>query len=329
MSIKLTFTLATAPALEPNRLSEPAPNSEPPSQATTTSGSSPDDQGAQSGNHDNSPDTSQHSAGAVSADVGNLWSAIQSVASHVANSQGPIVTSPPGESPSVGQPASVPQQDSNADDAQTAQNTDSDRYTAAEPAVTGVTTTRPPVFTFQGNTLNPGGAATFGGSPVSELPGQDGVVIDGTQTVLVSDSQATTFEHSGLGPLTISRSGSALVFNGQTLSSGQLITAGQTTVSLGQSTGVLYVNGAATTLAGLSITIGGTVYTAATATPTTGGDFGGYIYSGIGGTATSETSSHGGSANGTGPPSFTGDGSRLHGWCPCGWVSAILALWLT
>ena len=237
--MKLTITLATNPALEPNRLSEPAPNSEQPSQATPTPGPSPDDQGAQSDDDDGSPDTSQHSAGVVSADVGNLWSAIQSVASHVANSQGPIATSPPRN---TGQAASVPQQDSNAGDAQTAQNTDSDRYTAAEPAATGVTTTRPPVFTFQGNTLGPGEAATFGGSPVSELPGQDGVVIDGTQTVLVSDSQATTFEHSGLGPLTVSRSGSVLVFNGQTLSSGQQVTAGQITVSLEQSTAVSYTH---------------------------------------------------------------------------------------
>ena len=238
-----------------------------------------------------------------------------------------MATSPPRN---TGQAASVPQQDSNAGDAQTAQNTDSDRYTAAEPAATGVTTTRPPVFTFQGNTLGPGEAATFGGSPVSELPGQDGVVIDGTQTVLVSDSQATTFEHSGLGPLTVSRSGSVLVFNGQTLSSGQQVTAGQITVSLGQSTGVIYVNGAATTLAGPSIAIGGSVYTAATAGSTTSEDLGGYIYSGIGGSAESTSErSRSESASGTGPTPFTGAGSRSEEWCPYGWAFAVLALWLT
>jgi hypothetical protein len=221
----------------------------------------------------------------------------------------------------------MPQQNSNAGDSQASHDTESDRYTATAPAAPGVTTNRPPVFTFQGQTLNPGDAATFGGSPVSELPGQDGVVIDGTQTVLVSDSQATIVQHSGLGSLTVSRSGSVLVLNGQTLSSGQQITAGQTTVSLAESTGVLYINGAATTLAGPSITIGGTVYTAATASSTAGGDLGGYIYSGIGGSVASE-SSHSGSSSGTGPASFTSAGSRLGLWCPCSWAVAVLVFCL-
>lgn len=165
---------------------------------------------------------------------------------------------------------------------------------------------------------------------MSEAPDRDGIVIDGTHTVLVSEGQITTVQQSGLGPYTVSRSGSVLIVDGQTLSPGQQITAGQTTVSLAQSTGVLFVNGAATTLAGPSITIGGTVYTAPAGASTSGGDLGGYIYSGIGGSETSGSSqNNSGSANETGSvtPS-TGSGSRTRRWDSYIWVLIILVFWL-
>lgn len=295
--MKLTIAPAPEPGSEPaerpSRNTQAAPGTKLPSGETTVPGSSPDNQDTKpDGDGDNS-NNPQDGSGSGSADTDNLWSAIQSVASNVANSQGPSSTLPPGGS-------------SGADGS--ANNF--------------------PAFTFQGQTLSPGNAATFGGSPVSELPGQDGVVIDGTQTVLVSDGQATTIQQSGLGPFTFSRSGSVLIVDGQTLSPGQHITAGQTTVSLAQSTGVLYVNGVATTLAGPSITIGGTVYTAPTGASTSGGDLGGYIYSGIGGSGTSESPQNSGPANETGVTPSTGSGSRTKKWESYSWVMVVLALWL-
>lgn len=298
-STKLTITPAPEPGSEPaespNRNTESPPVAESPSDGATAPKPSPDNQDAKpDGDGDSDTSKPQDGSGSGSAGgIGNLWSAIQSVASNVVNSQGPVPTPTPGSSPGADQAAN-----------------------------------NPPVFTFQGQTLSPGNAATFGGSPVSELSGQDGVVIGSTQTVLVSDGQATTIQQSGLGPLTVSRSGSVLVVDGQTLFPGQKVTAGQTTVSLAQSTGVLYVNGAATTLAGPSITIGGTVYTASAGASTSGGDLGGYIYSGIGGSSTSGSPQNSGSANETGATPSTGSGSRMGRWESSSWVMIILALWL-
>ncbi|GAB7325931.1 hypothetical protein MBLNU13_g09985t1 [Cladosporium sp. NU13] len=272
-----------------------APVGELPPHKTAVPESSPDGQDSVPNGNGNTPDTPQEGSGSGLAGIGNLWSAIQSVASNVANPQGPVSTSPPPGPSGVDQAANSP-----------------------------------PVFTFDGQTLSPGNAATFGGSPVSEAPGRDGIVIDGTQTVLVSEGQVTTVQQSGLGPFTVSRSGSVLIVDGQTLSPGQPITAGQATVSLAQSPGVLYVNGAATTLAGPSITIGGTVYTAQVGASTSGGDLGGYIYSGVGGSATSGSSSNSnGSANETGSvtPS-TGSGSRMRRWDAYSWGMITLVLWL-
>lgn len=296
--MKLTFAPAPEPGSEPaespNRNTEAAPGTELPSGGTTAPGSSPDNQDTKPDGHGDTSNKPQDGSGSGSADTGNLWSAIQSVASNVANSQGPLPTPPPGES----------------------QNGDESANNA-------------PVFTFQGQTLTPGNAATFGGSPVSELSGQDGIVIDGTQTVLVSDGQATKVQQSGLGPFTVSRSGSVLIVDGQTLSPGQQVTAGQTTVSLAQSTGVLYVNGVATTLAGPSITIGGTVYTATAPADasTSGGDIGGYIYSGIGGSPASGKPQNSGSANETGVTPSTGSRSRMRIWESYSWAMVILVFW--
>jgi len=284
-----------APERETESPNSPNRDTETPPHKTTVPESSPDNQDGKADDNGNTSDTPQEGSDSGPAGIGNLWSAIQSVASNVANTQGPVSTSPP-----------------------------------AGPSGAVQAANSPPVFTFNGQTLSPGNAATFGGSPVSEAPDGDGVVIDGTQTVLVSDGQVTTIQQSGLGPLTVSRSGSILVVDGQTLSPGQQIIAGQTTFSLAQSTGVLYVNGAATTLAGPSITIDGTVYTAPADASTSGGDLGGYIYSGIGGSETSGSSqNNSGSANETGSvtPS-TGSGSRTRRWDSYIWVLIILVFWL-
>ena len=295
----------TESAKSPNRVSGSAPAGEPPSDAAIAPGSSSGEQGGKSDGDGDTLETPQVGSDSGPAGIGNLWSAIQSVASYAAASQ----TFPPGGPSDVDQKAS------------------GTKPTATGPAAPVVTTSGLPVFTFQGQTLSPGNAATFGGSPVSVLPGRDGVFVDGTQTVLVSDGQVTTIQQSGLGPLTVSRSGSVFMIDGQTLSPGQQVTAGQTTVSLAQSTGVVYINEAATTLAGPSITIGGTVYTAAVETSTSGGDLGGYIYSGIGGSATSGSSQNSGSANGTGSTPSTGTGARLRGWDSCGWAIVFLMAW--
>ena len=330
---QLTATLATESGTKsaeiPNRLSESGPSVGSPTHEATVPASPPNDQDIDSDGDGDSPDTPREGTGTVSADTGNLWSAIQSLASHVAISQGQTSNLPPEGSPGVDQPAGtkVPQQGSDTGNSQTTHHIDSSESTGTGPIVSDATTDKRPVFTFRDETLSPGSAATFGGNPVSALPGQDGVIIDGTRTVLVSDGQVTTIQNSGLEPLTISRSGSLFVVDGNTLSPDQQITAGQTIVSLAQSTGVLYVNGAATTLAGPSITIGGTVYTAATATPTSAGDLGGYIYSGIGGSAASERSAAG-SGSGTGSASFTGAGSRTRRWDYRSWAIVCLVLCL-
>ena len=295
-STKLTVTRApepgSAPVESPHRNTESLPGAALPSDKPTAPESSPENQDAKAGGDGDTSNKPQDSYGSGSADTGNLWSAIQSVASQAGGSQDPVSTVPPVESPGAGQSENSP-----------------------------------PVFTFEGQTLSPGNAATFGGSPVSEAPDRDGIVIDGTRTVQVSDGQATTIQQSGLGPFTVSRSGSVLIVDGQTLSPGQQVTAGQTTVSLAQSTGVLYVNGAATTLAGPSITIGGTVYTAPTDVSTSGGDLGGYIYSGIGGSSASGSPQESGSANGTGTTPSTGSGSRMRRLESCSWAVAILVFW--
>jgi hypothetical protein len=297
--MNLTITLApeagSEPAESPNKNTESPPGAALPSEKPTAPGSSPDNQDTKPDGDGDTSNKPQDGSGSGSADTGNLWSAIQNVASQAAGSQDPISTSPPVESPGAGQSAN-----------------------------------NPPVFTFQGQTLSPGDAATFGGSPVSGLPSQDGVVIDGSQTVQISDGQATTIQQSGLAPVTVSRLGSVLGINGQTLSPGQQVTAGQTTVSLAQSTGVLYVNGAATTLAGPSITIGGTVYTATAPADasTSGGDLGGYIYSGIGGSSVSGSPQSSGSANETGVTPSTGSGARVRRREANCLAFITLALWL-
>jgi hypothetical protein len=189
----------------------------------------------------------------------------------------------------------------------------SSRTTAKSGASSASSASVAPVFTFLGETLTAGGAATFGGSPASISADSDGVVVANSNTVQLPDGQATTIEQDSQEPVTISRTGSIYLVDGQTLSPGQQASVGGTTISLGTSTGVLYVNGASTTLAGPSFTLAGTVYTAVE-TPTTHSDggLGGYIYSGIGGSVPGSAASTGeGSANTTGVVQFTGDGSSV------------------
>jgi hypothetical protein len=92
--------------------------------------------------------------------------------------------------------------------------------------------------------------------------------------------------------------------------------------------GVLYVNGASTTLAGPSFTLAGTVYTAVeTPTSHSDGGLGGCIYSGIGGSVPGTAASTGdGSANITGVVQFTGDGPRVGARRCCAVLGILVAL---
>lgn len=278
---------------------------------------------------DNAPDGNAKTQTVSAAGIANLWSAIQSIASLATASQGPVSTLPPGVDISASN--IVSQQHGDDGNTEETNGADADAAKTTEHTASATTANEVPIFTILRETLSPGGAATFGGSPVSELSSHGGVVIGGSHTVHVSDAQATTILQDGHEPITISRSGSVFIVNDQTLSPGQQITAGRTTASLAQSTAVLYVNGAPTTLAGPSITLGGTVYDAAPqsapASSISDGGLGGYIYSGIGGSAATE-SSNDGNADATGATPFTGTGSRLDGWIRCGWVIVIAAFWL-
>lgn len=273
-----------------------------------------------------------HDAGAapqptLSGGVGNLWSAIQSIASHVAGSDGAVVASPAEDATDGPTPESAHTSQQNAGNGATAETNNIGKATgstAPGSAENGVL-----AFSIAGETLSPGAAVTFGGSHASELPDGNGVVIDGSQTVQLSDGQTTTLHQSNHEPMIISRSGSIVAINGKTLSPGQQITADQTTASLAQSTSVVYVNGAPVTLAGTSITLGGTIYTALPGSPTSSDGLGGYIYSGIGGSTgtAADGGSHSVTESTTGAaPASTGAGSRLAARI---WYSMIMAMLAT
>lgn len=175
----------------------------------------------------------------------------------------------------------------------------------------------PLAFVFQGQTITAGDTATFGGIPISGLPNQEGIVIDDSQTVSLPDVQATTLRQEGEQPVTVSRSGSAYVVDGQTVLPDQAVTAAPTTAFLAQSTGVLYVNGIPTTLGGPAVTLGGSAYTAVE-TPESGDDLGGYINSGIGGNGTS---------NPTDVASFTDSAAKSTGAGSLLWIATLAAFW--
>jgi len=188
--------------------------------------------------------------------------------------------------------------------------------TKTDPFTIGTVASEPPVFTFQGQTLTVGGAVTYGGNAVSELPNHDGVAVDRDHTVLLSDGEATTLtQQDSQQSITLSRSGSAFVVNGETLSSNQQIDAGQTTASAvaSGSSAVVYINGTPTSLTAAAD--GGS--------PPSSTGVGGYVNSGIGGdgaSASSDVSPE--SATGGPGESSTGGGSSLSlgSWTCGGWM---------
>lgn len=283
----------------------------------------------QPGNDQDAGDAGDVPQTTLGGGVGNLWSAIQSIASYAAGSGGSVPAASAEEiteGPTPGS-AHISQQDAGNVESVDTNDINSSKGKATVSTASIATASDGLAFNFAGQTLSPGAAVVFGGSHASELPDGDGVVIDGSQTVHLSDGQATTLHESDHEPMTISRSGSVVAVNGETLSLGQQITAGQTTVSLAQSTSVLYVNGAPLTFAGPSITLGGTVYTASPGSSTSSDGLGGYIYSGIGGSTA--TAAHGGSHDVTESttgvmPTSTGAGLRLvtRNWCS--WIMAVL-----
>ncbi|KAL1587928.1 hypothetical protein WHR41_03349 [Cladosporium halotolerans] len=263
--------------------------------------------GADTGNGGGGGD--QADSGNNNAGSGNLVDAIQQAASQAAAGEGTAAAGGGEEAAATGQP--------NAAGGQPANNNEGQPGAAGAPASnagSATTAAQAPAFNIAGQTLTPGGAATFGGAAVSELPGQNGVVVGGSQTVQLAEGQATTIPQPGGGrPIEVSRSGSAFIVDGQTLGSpGQEITAGGTEVSLGQGTGVVYVNGVPTTLGGPSLTLGGQTYTADAVGGAAGsGGVGGYIYSGMGGGASGGGAGGGGEAGETGVEPFAGVGARV------------------
>jgi hypothetical protein len=244
--------------------------------------------------------------------IGNLLSALQGVASQAATSQGPVAASLPQDSHSATGEVEPQTGDENpADGSKEAPST-----TATKPSVPVTMSSVLPIFNFQGQTVTAGGAVIFGGNAVSQLPDQGGVVIDHDRTVLLSDGEATVLsQQDSQPPITISRSGTAVIVNSQTIPANQEITAGQTTASASASasgsSAVLYING---TPIPLTSTTDGE-------SPTTSTGMGGYINSGIGGDAGSGRSEGSGSSDGNSANAtdgavtpFTGDGSKASLW---------------
>jgi hypothetical protein len=166
--------------------------------------------------------------------IGKLMSALQVVASQAVTSQGLAATSIAQHPSNVQSPSNTgevepPTESGSSEDASRAALS----ATATEPLVSGTTSDVMPIFTVQGQTLTAGGAVTFGGSEVSGLPNYDGVIVDHRYTLLLPDGEATTLsQQDSQQPITISRSGSAFIVNGQTIPADQDITAGQTTQAI-------------------------------------------------------------------------------------------------
>jgi hypothetical protein len=239
--------------------------------------------------------------------IGNILSALQGVASQAAASQGGLAsTIVPQDSHSVtGEVGPHTGDDDPADASKVAPST-----TATKPSVSDTISSALPIFTFQGQTVTAGGAVTFGGNAVSKLPNEDGVVIDHDRTALLSDGEATILsQQDSQQPITVSRSGTAVIVNGKTIPANQEITAGQTTASASASasgsSAILYINGTPLPLTS----------TADGESSTTSTGMGGYINSGIGGDAGSVSSdgSPASATDGAVTPS-SGDGSRASLW---------------
>ena len=154
--------------------------------------------------------------------------------------------------------------------------------------------------------ITAGSAVTFGGNAVSKLPNADGVVVNHDRTVILSDGGATTLpQQDAQQPITISRSGTAFIVNGNTVPANQEITVRQTTASASASgsSAVLYINGT-------PVPQTTTADAGGSSTPSSTG-VGGYINSGMGGdvadASSDETSAN--ATDGSVTPS-TGDGSK-------------------
>jgi len=193
--------------------------------------------------------------------------------------------------------------------------------TATGPSVSGTLSNVLPIFTFQGETVTAGGAVTFGGDAVSRFQNHDGVLIDHDRTVLLSDGEATTLsQQESQKPLTISRSGSIFIVNGQTIPGDQEVTAGQTMISASASgsSAILYINGTPVP----------TTSTADGRPLTSSRGMGDYINSGINGGSASESSDGSAATAADGAvTTSTGDGSRtsMFGWSCGDWLKGLLA----
>jgi hypothetical protein len=165
----------------------------------------------------------------TAANVGDLLSAIHNVASKASISQGLADASIAQELHSAANEVEPHTGDQRPDDPTDASNV-GPSTTVIGSSVSDTTTNALPIFTVQGQTLTAGGAVTFGGNAVSRLPDGDGLVIDDARTVLLANGGATTLsQQDSQKPITISRSGSAFIVNGQTMSPNQETTVGQTT----------------------------------------------------------------------------------------------------
>jgi hypothetical protein len=163
--------------------------------------------------------------------IGNLLDALQAVASQAATTQGLAATVIPQDPSNVKSPSNTGEVEPQTGDGDPEDATNAEpSATATETSISDTVTNSLPIFKFQGQTVTAGGTVTFGGHAVKQLPNHDGVMIDRDREVLLSDGEATVLSpKDSQQPITVSRSGSAFIVNGQTIPANQEITAGQTT----------------------------------------------------------------------------------------------------
>jgi hypothetical protein len=163
--------------------------------------------------------------------IGNLLDALQAVASQAATTQGLAATVIPQDPSNVKSPSNTGEVEPQTGDGDPEDATNAEpSATATETSISDTVTNSLPIFKFQGQTVTAGGTVTFGGHAVKQLPNHDGVMIDHDREVLLSDGEATALSpQDSQQPVTVSRSGSAFIVNGQTIPANQEITAGQAT----------------------------------------------------------------------------------------------------
>jgi hypothetical protein len=166
--------------------------------------------------------------------IENLLDALQAVASQAATTQGLAATVIPQDPSNVKSPSNTGEVEPQTGDGDPEDATNAEpSATATQKSISDTITNSLPIFTFQGQTITAGGTMTFGGNVVSQLPNADGVVIDHDRTVFLNGGEATILPPQGSQqPITVSRSGSAFIVNGQTIPADQEITAGQTTQAI-------------------------------------------------------------------------------------------------